>query len=52
MVKHTFESVFSELKKGVYHPVYYFMGEEAFYIDRLTGYIAENASGGQHGSLS
>lgn len=43
MAKHTFESVFSELKKGVYHPVYYFMGEEAFYIDRLTGYIAENA---------
>ena len=43
MAKHTFESVFSELKKGKYHPVYYFMGEESFYIDRLTEYIAEHA---------
>ena len=36
MAKHTYESVFSELRKGVFHPVYYFMGEEAFFIDRLT----------------
>ena len=43
MAKNTFESVFSELKKGKYHPVYYFMGEESFYIDRLTDYIAEHA---------
>ena len=43
MAKLTYESVFSELKKGVYRPVYYFMGEEGFYTDRLTDYIAENA---------
>ena len=43
MAKHTFESVFAELKKGVYRPVYYFMGEESYYIDRLTDYIAEHA---------
>lgn len=43
MAKHTYESVFSELRKGVFHPVYYFMGEEAFFIDRLTDYIANNA---------
>lgn len=43
MAKHTFDSVFSELKKGKFHPVYYFMGEESFYIDRLTDFIAENA---------
>ncbi len=43
MAKHTFDSVFSELKKGKYHPIYYFMGEESFYIDRLTEYIAEHA---------
>ena len=42
MAKLTYESVFSELKKGVYRPVYYFMGEEGFYTDRLTDYIAEN----------
>jgi DNA polymerase-3 subunit delta len=43
MAKHTYESVFSELKKGVFRPVYYFMGEESYYIDKLTDYIAENA---------
>ena len=43
MAKFTYESVFSELRKGVYRPVYYVMGEEAFYIDRLTDYIANNA---------
>jgi DNA polymerase-3 subunit delta len=43
MAKHTYESVFSELKKGIFRPVYYFMGEESFYIDKLTEYIAENA---------
>lgn len=42
MAKLTYESVFSELKKGVYRPVYYFMGEEGYYTDRLTDYIAEN----------
>lgn len=43
MAKHTYESIFSELKKGVFYPVYYFMGEESFYIDQLTDYIAEHA---------
>ena len=43
MAKYTYESIFSELKKGVYHPVYYLMGEEGFYTDRLTEYIAEHA---------
>lgn len=43
MAKYTYESVFSELKKGIYHPVYYFMGEESFYMDRLTDYISANA---------
>ena len=42
MAKLTYESVFSELKKGIYRPVYYFMGEEGYYTDRLTDYIAEN----------
>ena len=43
MAKHTYESVFSELRKGIYRPVYYFMGDEAYYIDKLTDYIADNA---------
>lgn len=42
MAKYTYESIMSELKKGVYHPVYYLMGEEAYFIDRITDYIAHN----------
>ena len=33
----------SELKSGVYHPVYYLMGEEGYYTDRITDYIIENS---------
>ena len=39
----SFDSVMRDLKAGVYKPVYLLMGEEAYYIDRLTDYIAENA---------
>ena len=33
----------SELKSGVYRPVYYLMGEEGYFTDRITGYIMDNA---------
>ena len=33
----------SELKSGVYHPVYYLMGEEGYYTDKITDYIIENS---------
>ena len=33
----------SELKSGVYRPVYYLMGEEGYFTDRITGYIIDNA---------
>lgn len=33
----------SELKSGVYRPVYYLMGEEGYFTDRITAYIIENA---------
>ena len=42
MAKYTYESIMSELRSGVYHPVYYLMGEESYYIDRLSDYIAEH----------
>ncbi|MBR2637905.1 MAG: DNA polymerase III subunit delta [Bacteroidaceae bacterium] len=42
MAKYTYESILSELKKGVYHPVYYFMGEESYFTDKLTDYISRN----------
>ena len=43
MAKYTYESIMSELKSGVYHPVYYLMGEEGYYTDRITDYIIENS---------
>ena len=33
----------SELKGGTYRPVYYLMGEEGYFTDRITDYIIENA---------
>ena len=33
----------SELKSGIYQPVYYLMGEEGYYTDRITDYIIENS---------
>ncbi|MBQ2808303.1 MAG: DNA polymerase III subunit delta [Bacteroidaceae bacterium] len=43
MAKYTYESIMSELRSGVYRPVYYLMGEEGYFTDRITGYIIENA---------
>lgn len=42
MAKYNYESILSELKKRVYHPVYYLMGEEAYFTDRITDYISKN----------
>lgn len=33
----------SELKSGVYRPVYYLMGEEGYYTDKITDYIIEHS---------
>lgn len=43
MAKYTYESIMSELKGGTYRPVYYLMGEEGYFTDRITDYIIENA---------
>ncbi|MBQ8336025.1 MAG: DNA polymerase III subunit delta [Bacteroidaceae bacterium] len=43
MAKYTYESVMSELKGGNFKPVYYLMGEEGYFTDRITDYIMENA---------
>ena len=42
MAKYTYDSILAELKKGVYHPVYYLMGEESYFTDRLVDYISKN----------
>ena len=43
MAKYTYETIMSELKSGTYRPVYYLMGEEGYFTDRITDYIMENA---------
>ena len=42
MAKYTYESILTELKKRVYHPVYYLMGEESYFTDKIADYISEN----------
>jgi DNA polymerase-3 subunit delta len=39
----TFDSIMAELREGHYRPVYYLMGDESYYIDQISDYIAENA---------
>ena len=39
----TFDSIMAELRGGTYRPVYYLMGEEPYYIDQISDYIAEHA---------
>lgn len=37
-----FEEIISELKKKIYRPIYVLCGKEAYYIDEITHYIANN----------
>jgi DNA polymerase-3 subunit delta len=38
----TFESLISDLKKKIYVPIYFLMGDESYFIDQITDYIAAN----------
>ena len=38
----TYESVMKELKERQFKPVYYLMGEESYYIDKISDWIAGN----------
>ena len=38
----TYEQIISELKKKIYHPIYFLQGEEPFYIDQIAEFIEEN----------
>ncbi len=38
----TFEQLIEELKKQIYKPVYFLMGEEPYFIDAVSDYIEEN----------
>ena len=37
----TYEEIVRDLKNQVYKPVYYLMGEESYYIDKISEYIAQ-----------
>ena len=41
----TFDQVMRDLKAGQFAPVYVLMGDESYYIDQITDYIAEHALG-------
>ena len=38
----TFDQIINNLKNKVYHPIYFLMGEEPYFIDEISGYIADN----------
>ncbi len=38
----TYEQIISELKKKIYHSIYFLQGEEPFYIDQIAEFIEEN----------
>lgn len=38
-----FPSIMKDLKSGIYKPLYVIYGDEEFFIDEITDYIAENA---------
>jgi len=38
----TFEDIIKDLKNKIYKPIYFLEGEESYYIDVITSYIAEN----------
>ncbi|HCY40987.1 MAG TPA: DNA polymerase III subunit delta [Prolixibacteraceae bacterium] len=38
----TFEEIISNLKKKIYHPIYFLMGDETYFIDKISDYISDN----------
>ncbi len=37
-----FNTIIKNLEKNIYHPVYVLMGEESYFIDKISDYIAQN----------
>lgn len=38
----TYEQIMTDLRRRAYRPVYFLMGEEAYYIDQISDYIQNN----------
>ena len=39
----TYEEIVRQVQAGDFKPIYYLMGEEAYYIDRVSDYIVQKA---------
>ena len=39
----TFEQIMNELESGIFRPIYFLMGDEPYFIDKITDFIAKNA---------
>ncbi len=37
-----YEEIIGNLKKKIYHPIYFLMGDESYFIDQISDYIAEH----------
>ncbi|MGQ8335865.1 DNA polymerase III subunit delta [Sunxiuqinia sp. A32] len=37
-----YEDILANLRKKIYHPIYFLMGEESYFIDQITDYISKN----------
>ena len=37
-----YEEIIKELKSGVYKPVYFLQGDEGYFLDKISDFIAEN----------
>lgn len=38
----TFDEIIGNLQKKIYHPIYFLMGEETYFIDKISDYIADH----------
>jgi DNA polymerase III subunit delta len=38
----SFEDILNDLRNKIYYPIYFLYGEEAFYIDEISGFIEQN----------
>lgn len=47
-----FEDILKELKNKIYHPVYFLMGEESYFIDLITDFISANVLTDQEKSFN
>lgn len=42
MAAYTFDSILKDLKKKVYHPIYFLFGDEPYFIDEIANHIEGN----------